>query len=385
MSGTDQERVFVQIASYRDAELPRTIESALATAQQPGRVTFGICWQYDELTITDLDPWLNDPQVRISPHYYEDSKGCCWARNQTNLLYDGEAYTLQIDAHTRFADNWDARFISMLRGLDSEKPLLSTYPAPFEYVDGKPELYLNHGMQRLILNRMHRDLTTIFKAEVVEDRSTPAKSRFLGAGQIFTQGRFCREVEYDPELYYSGEEISMSARAYTHGYDFFCPNEDLIWHLYQHSMPVHWSDHRDTQHDNALERLHNLFIGDHRTLGRHGLGPHRTLQEFEAYAGISFQERLDRKPVKTHYRRSIDLDLSRIPDREDYDFWIFTLRSVEDEELYRRDLDEPEILQKKISLLEIDEHLDDEPVTYMLWPHTPEDGYLRQYFHDTPP
>ena len=41
----------------------------------------------------------------------------------------------------------------------------------------------------------------------------------------------------------------------TNGYDFFCPNEDLLWHLYHHSMPYHWSDHRDTQQKQAGDRF----------------------------------------------------------------------------------------------------------------------------------
>lgn len=288
-----REQIFVQIASYRDVELPATIESALASAEHPDRLTFGICWQYDEQTYLDLDPYMEDPRFRITPTHYSASRGCCWARNQTNRLYEGEPYTLQIDAHTRFRKNWDSQYITMLDALDGDKPLLSTYPAPFEYVDGR-EIRLNdRGMQRLFLSRICRELSTVFGTELVQDRSHPAASQFLGAGQIFTVGKFCTEVEYDPDLYFGGEEISLSARAYTHGYDFYCPNEDLVWHLYKHSMRQHGADHQQTQQSGALARLRALFSGDHASLGKYGLGDVRSLAEFERHADINFRELLE--------------------------------------------------------------------------------------------
>ena len=123
--------IFVQIASYRDQELPRSIASALSQANSPERIRFRICWQYDEDTYTDLDPYIRDARFRVKQTHYEDSKGCCWARNQTNLLYQDEDFTLQIDAHTRFAKGWDSQYIEMIASLSSEKPLLSTYPSPF--------------------------------------------------------------------------------------------------------------------------------------------------------------------------------------------------------------------------------------------------------------
>ncbi|MEO0367382.1 MAG: GlcNAc-transferase family protein [Pseudomonadota bacterium] len=85
-----QDQIFVQIASYRDAELPKTIRSALSNAAEPNRLTFGICWQYDKATYTDLDPYIEDSRFRIDQVYYEDGNGCCWARNRTNYSTAGK-------------------------------------------------------------------------------------------------------------------------------------------------------------------------------------------------------------------------------------------------------------------------------------------------------
>ena len=42
------DKIFVQIASYRDPQLVPTIEDMLAKASHPENLTFGLCWQYDE-------------------------------------------------------------------------------------------------------------------------------------------------------------------------------------------------------------------------------------------------------------------------------------------------------------------------------------------------
>lgn len=376
------DQIFVQIASYRDAELPLTIQSALSMAKYPERLSFGICWQFDKETYLDLDQFVNDRRFRITQTSYEHSKGCCWARNQTNLLYQGEKYTLQIDAHMRFAQDWDERYINMFAQADSDKPILSTYPSPYYYVDGTEHCATNHGMQKLVLNRIRSDLTTVFKAEVVEDKSRPAPSAFLAAGQLFTLGRFCEEVEYDPELYYSGEEISLSARAYTWGYDAFCPNEDLIWHLYQHPMPVHSSDHKSNQHQSAIKRLHRLFIDDHTRLGKHGFGTKRSLADYEQHTGIDFAGSLTRQPEACHFKKTLRLNMQGIEERNDYDLWIFTLRDIDDNEIYRRDLTKSEIPSYHSPILDIDAELDDMPVSYGIWPRTETNGFLASRFHD---
>jgi len=270
----------------------------------------------------------------------------------------------------------------MLQSLECEKPVLSTYPAPFEYLDGVEHRYSDRGMQRLVMNRMRKDLTTTFKAEPVEDRSRPAPSDFLAAGQIFTYGRFCEEVEYDPELYYAGEEISLSARAYTHGYDFYCPHEDLLWHFYQHSMPVHSADHYDNQNDAAIARLHTLFIEDHSKLGKHGFGDIRSLADYEKVTGLDFKGSSNRKPVKTHFKETVKLNLTNIEERDDYDYWIFTIRDIDDQEIYRKDLQPSEIPSHKISTLDLDIELPDQPASYGIWPHTQKYGYFPRHYED---
>lgn len=339
----DDRRILVLIASYRDPELAGTVADALAQAAYPEHVRFAICHQVDEATRNQLDRWDHDPRFRVDVVDHTESRGCCWARNRTFALYDDEPYILQIDSHMRFAARWDVRCIEMLEATGAQLPVLTSYPPRYTVRDdGTVEYDTISGPQRLYVDEVFADLTTRQKTSPLIDLSRPEPSPTLAAGQLFARGRFCRDVEYDPDIYFSGEEISLAARAYTHGYDLFAPNENLVWHLYQHEQPKHWEDHDDhsERHRVATRRLHTLFRGDHTTLGRFGLGSQRTLAEFEDHAAVDLGAL--RVPVEGVV--TVRIDRSVIPPRDDYEAFIVVFLDRLGKEVDRRQVRAPDVL-----------------------------------------
>ena len=129
-------KIFIQIASYRDPELIKTIESAIDNAKKPKNLVFGIARQFHpDDKFDDLSKYEKDGRFRILNIPYLDSKGACWARNQIQQLYKDEKYTLQIDSHMRFAPNWDEEMINMIKQLQKKgykKPLLTGYVSSFD-------------------------------------------------------------------------------------------------------------------------------------------------------------------------------------------------------------------------------------------------------------
>ncbi|MGV6826802.1 MAG: GlcNAc-transferase family protein [bacterium] len=382
--------IFVQIASYRDTELPFTIKNCLEKARYPDRLRFGICLQYDDATTTDLDEYLDDARFSIDRVHFSESKGCCWARNRTNNLYQDEDYTLQIDAHMRFEENWDDRLLVMVGTIKHDKPLLTTYPPPYVLIDGQAVLQGRDEIQKLRLARHRLDLTTQQEGCKAEATGRPGKSELVAAGYLFTVGQFCEEVQYDPDIYFQGEEISLAARAYTHGYNFYYPSENLVWHRYNHDSPLHWGDHGEEsqiKHRVALQRLEYLLLGEHHRLGRYGLGDARTLQDFEQYAGLSFSDVIERRNRTANpelFQRTLRLNTHAIAPREDYECWVFCLLDEEDQELYRLDISDPDILSHRTNTIYISEVLDGVPDKYMLWPKTP-DGWGSKTFYPIEP
>ena len=118
-------KIFVQIASYRDPELLPTIRDCIDKAKYPENLTFGICWQRDETET--MGEFENDPRFRVLDYHWSKSKGLCWARSEIQKLWEGEDYTLQLDSHHRFLQDWDVELIEMMKLTGSEKPIITSY------------------------------------------------------------------------------------------------------------------------------------------------------------------------------------------------------------------------------------------------------------------
>ena len=288
--------IFVAIASYRDSELAPTIADCLAKATHPEQLRFGICRQFasDE---ADL-PWRQDPRFRILDVPWQESRGACWARAEVMKLLAQEDYYLQLDSHHRFAPEWDTKLLTWAAQTGSAKPLLTTYGWSYEV--GQP---LEPGMAtRLDFDEFTAEGIVLCKSMTLPggaDAEVPFPARFASGHLLFAPSSFVRDVPYDPEMYFIGEEIMLAIRAYSHGYDLFHPPQHVVWHEYSRKYrTLHWADHdgevvqtswKERDHSSRVRVaafLHRPFVGPF------GLGTARSLADYEAYAGISFAHRL---------------------------------------------------------------------------------------------
>ena len=62
-----------------------------------------------------------------------ESLGPYMARYLGSKFYRGEEYYLQIDSHSEFVQDWDAKLIKMVDDAPAEKPVISTYPPDSTY------------------------------------------------------------------------------------------------------------------------------------------------------------------------------------------------------------------------------------------------------------
>ena len=287
--------IFVSIASYRDPDLWHTIADCIAKARDPRRLRFGICWQHSPDEI--LPDWLRSSRCRIVDVPWRDSRGQCWARAQIMPLWDGEDWYLQLDAHHRFNQDWDTKLIQQAAIASSGKPLLSAPGAPF--MIGAP--LVEDGPWRVEFAGFRADgmpETKIGRLPTNVARTPPVAARWVCGHLLFAPGSFVEEVPYDPELYFGAEDATVALRAFTHGYDLFHPAESILWHDYTPSRRKHWDDHTADQRgqqpwydlrEASFTRAARLV--SEASVGRHGLGESRTLEDYEAYAGISFRDR----------------------------------------------------------------------------------------------
>jgi len=369
-------KIFVQIASYRDPQLIPTIKNMLENAKRPKNLRIGVARQFHpDDKFDDLSEFENDSRFRILNIPHEEAEGVCWARNLVQQLYQDEEYTLQIDSHMRFAPNWDDEMIKMVKQLQKKghkKPLLTGYVSSFD-PDNDPQGRVQEPW-RMVFDRFIPEGAVFFLPETIpgwRDMKQPVPARFYSAHYAFTLGQFSREVQHNPEYYFHGEEISISARAYTWGYDLFHPHKVLIWHEYtRKGRTKQWDDDKKWVDRNNKSHLLNrkLFGMDGLEQEGHdalfGFGPERSLRDYEKYAGLLFEKRavqqytLDKnyppnpynyetedewkKNFASVFKHCIDINYSSVPEK-DYEFWVVAFHGANDETLFRKDADINEI------------------------------------------
>lgn len=293
--------IFIQIASYRDPELVPTIIDCLDKAAHPENLRFGICRQYhDEDKFDRLDQWRSDSRFQILDVICTESGGMCWARAKIQELYNDETYTMQLDSHHRFARNWDAHLINDLNQTGSSRPLITGYLGGYRSDSPNPIPEPYNSTQ--ITARRFAPPGTISLGSLPLSGTDYWPARFVSGHFFFTIGQHVKDYAYDPDLYFAGDEISLSIRSYTLGYDLYHPPKFVVWHEYQtYPRPKHWQDHggRQTGHTwyerdtYSKQRVRQLLGVENNNidLGCYGLGSVRSHADYEAYAGIDFASR----------------------------------------------------------------------------------------------
>jgi hypothetical protein len=314
--------IFIAIAAYADPELPRTLSDALQTARFPDQLRFGICWQADPAHPISLDRFRSNMRFRFDDTTIAESRGGPWARNRAQTRWRGEPYTLQVDSHMKFEPEWDARLVDMLESMPGDKPLLSMNASLFYYDD---------------LGVLHRRYDMAVPTTVLKDSSPPGwapwldfgpantripgRARFVNGNFVFTRGRWNVEAPQDPAHYYWGEGFNITVRSFTWGYDLFLPTDVVAWHMDHRKGPPrrHWEQGEDivrNRNQEAMDRLRRLiYAASPNSLGPYGLGPARTLRDYEIYAGFDLQRRRAHPDVYT----GINPDPVTIRTDEDWD------------------------------------------------------------------
>lgn len=291
-------RIFVSIAAYRDPETPWTIRSLISRASHPERVTVGVCWQYRSPEDDGQFRHVFSPdQVRARFFDARDSRGAGWARSIAHGLREDEQYVLQVDSHMRFHRGWDDQLLRLLDACPSPRPVLSTYPPPYE----PPDNMMSCGTFMLAPKQFDDHGILSFEGRPIPSGpSVPCA--WIAGGFIFSRASYFDEVPYDPRVYFLGEEVSLAARGWTRGWDYFAPGECVMHHFYgRNSDPKHWGDHRGWTDANSVSvrRVrHLLGISRERDSsviealdGPLGLGDVRSLADYERFAGVSFSRR----------------------------------------------------------------------------------------------
>lgn len=232
------ETIFIAVASYRDWQCSRTVESAFTRASYPERLRVAVV---DQIRIGIDTPCSVPPngtcdarpdqaackyksQIDYLTVDAELSVGPVFARHLGNRLYRGEYFAVQSDAHVEFTNGWDTEIIEQWHSAKNEMAVLSTYLSGVEdhidlttgnrtslsrpimcqsdYEGSGVNKHLRHGQQPEGIPYIH-DMPTLHP--------------FWAAGFSFGRGHFVLNVPYDQHLpwIFQGEEISIGLRGFS--------------------------------------------------------------------------------------------------------------------------------------------------------------------------
>jgi hypothetical protein len=291
--------IFIQMASYHDFELGKTILHAIKQGSKKHEIHFGVfnCYyQNNDIYIPNVE------NLKIIEKEAPFGVGVGKSRNIANSLYDGQDYYLQVDSHTRFKENWDEFLISQIKGYQEigiKKPLLTTYPGTYRYNDNLEEvidwgdsvtaIYLGDDPEQF------KDTFIPGQRAVSTEGSILSKS--ISAGSIFSIGEFA-DTDFNDKIAFWGEEIFVAAQSWTRGFDLIIPSIQQIFHLYYETDSRMqksggrrhvWKDFPELFKAMDIESKAEIKrIFKENIIGKNALGSVRTLKEFEVYSGLDF-------------------------------------------------------------------------------------------------
>jgi [Skp1-protein]-hydroxyproline N-acetylglucosaminyltransferase len=287
--------IYVSLGTYRDPFCPMTIKSLYANAKHPENVYVGLFQQncFGPVCKTgvlvggkveDTSPDINcyddfcaseegkrskacvRNQVRLFNVNESESLGPYMARYLGSKFYRGEQYYLQIDSHSEFVSHWDEKLIHMVETAEAEKPVISTYP-PDSKMNWKDTIGYRMCDSEFASAQIEWQIVRL-GTSLPFDKSvptTPKYAPFVAAGFFFGPAELLYEVPFDPFLpwIFMGEEISVSARLWTSGYDIFSPTTNVLNHYYvRRHYPKFWESvnrffHKPSIHNDIVELVIN--------------------------------------------------------------------------------------------------------------------------------
>jgi len=176
-------------------------------------------------------------QVRALYLHEIDALGPAAARYYSSKLWGGETYFMQVDSHLRFASHWDELYIRDLKLASSyPRAVLSTYPPGFVNFRPDPPFLPGTRLCRCMIRIDEDYLPRVeLRGHSGANETRPSQTPFQGAGLFFARAEYLRDVPFDPYLpwLFMGEEVALSIRAWTAGWNIYAPRKNLVGHQYR--------------------------------------------------------------------------------------------------------------------------------------------------------
>jgi hypothetical protein len=264
------DKIYVSIAAYKDKELVDTVYSLLRRAKDPQKIFVSIFSQ-DEIhpRLEDIFNLFEVKDFSYEKVHFSEAKGVGYARAKTQekLSLDFKYY-LQVDSHTRFIQDWDSILVAEYE--ESQKfwktPIIfSSYPLPYTYDKNGNEIVDASDKANIVEIKLNEG-SLLYKPDYLSKtifRYGELHGHFC-AGFVFSLTEHILKVPYDINIYFIGEEHTMSVRVFCEGIKIIAPERSYVYHHYygKKTREKHWEVNPEwAEYEKAsFERLTNFFL-----------------------------------------------------------------------------------------------------------------------------
>ncbi len=301
----EDESIFVSLAAFREHLLGKSMMSAFDNAKDPSKLFIGAvvqnCYGLDGVVCktglqvvgkdkngrdrTSVSPkppdangieefcthenykkYCESGQVRVIYVHDTDALGPQTARYYASKLWGGETYIMQMDSHLEFAPDWEQYYIDEAKASKNfPKSVLSAYPPGFKEYDGA---FKGGGRGERLCGAHFSNSPVEYSILRIEQLGRtpegiprPTQIPFIAAGFFFAHSSWLQDVPFDPYApwCFMGEEIALSIRSWTHGWNIYAPRTNVIAHQYRPGrlgLPKFWeSVGRDSGRGSLNTRL----------------------------------------------------------------------------------------------------------------------------------
>lgn len=301
--------IFVGIPSYRDPELIITLKDLYNKAVYKDRVYIGVVEQnntkednwkcFSKYFYEKEDPTWGDQHIRCRSLDYTETKGPTWARHLIEELYRGEDYVLMLDSHIRFEPGWDCELLEMIKKTRRpQRTVISVYPEGFEREEDKDTKEVSYKIPHRRYWRIQslKDFNNDGMLEF-ESSSDPAirpgvpmYTNLVGACFYFAHSDMYKLVPFQPNtpFLFFGEELFLSARLWTHGFDIVSPTHSVVYHYWKREYrKTYWENDKDALRRESIQHITDI-MNRKKVDPKYGLGEVRSIDQFWDYLGVDF-------------------------------------------------------------------------------------------------
>lgn len=308
-------KIFVNICSYRDKLLAPTIESLIENESGRNKITYGVFEQtkLEDSLLTKYPHLVKNKQIRykrIDPEY---SDGVVWARAINSMQIYDEEFQYQIDSHMLFDKSWDNYLINDYmqgcRDLGHDKVLLSAGTKNFD-LDGNQ--ITKHTLTddisvKLGYYQFNKNMRLYAHGPWISSPEKLQPSIHICAGNFFAPSKWVKEVGYNTNIYFDGEEQMLVLSSFIKGYKILTQRRvkcyhylrSANWETKQHINPVIDAFRIKMNEDRSEKELSNFIYSVDESI----------LNEFKKVMGVDLINRkLEERAISRHIKPQIDVD-----------------------------------------------------------------------------